>query len=146
MKQGKENRGVPHTLYRGTWVLTFHTAWQHGSPACFNPLYRGTWVLTFASVLSPGRGLSCWFQSAISRYLGSDATWYTRVVLATAWFQSAISRYLGSDTACVIRVKAWRKQCFNPLYRGTWVLTLKHYPQWLLPGRVSIRYIAVLGL
>ena len=85
-------------LYRGTWVLTYNVAvvvpgqemfqsaisrylvsnlgslnfcWVHF--ASFNPLYRGTWVLTGGRQENdscPALG----FQSAISRYLGSDPT------------------------------------------------------------------------
>ncbi len=37
-------------------------------------------------------------------------------------FQSAISRYLGSDIG-QRSAYVWHGGCFNPLYRGTWVLT-----------------------
>ena len=108
----------------------------------FNPLYRGTWVLTILVLVL--QGPSYGFQSAISRYLGSD---------------------------CLARISLVRCPAgsFNPLYRGTWVLTPEGYLSLQVDRlfqsaisrylgsdlalqilqmnllAVSIRYIAVLG-
>ena len=60
-------------------------------------------------------------------------------------FQSAISRYLVSDAVvvCSVVVAGIR---FNPLYRGTWVLREGQVLRsWSKVNVVSIRYIAVLG-
>ncbi len=60
-------------------------------------------------------------------------------------FQSAISRYLVSDAVvvCSVVVAGIR---FNPLYRGTCFPTFLKNKAIPVEGRwVSIRYIAVLG-
>ena len=62
------------------------------------------------------------FQSAISRYLGSDVQAKTACIGGESRFQSAISRYLGSDVFNLLEYGA-AIIGFNPLYRGTWVLT-----------------------
>ena len=57
---------------------------------------------------------------------------------------SAISRYLGSDATLVALPRLFSHR-FNPLYRGTWFPTTVHLLGSLGPHAVSIRYIAVLG-
>ena len=59
-------------------------------------------------------------------------------------FPSAISRYLVSNLIeCDTEDK--REASFHPLYRGTWFPTAGYNPCNAHAGKVSIRYIAVLG-
>ena len=108
-----------HPLYRGTWTPTVTSGQFQNGKESFNPLYRGTWFPTRLSDFS-SYNYRTEFQSAISRYLVSNATFPENSALAFQEFQSAISRYLVS----------------NALRGG--LIGLAAY-------RVSIRYIAVLG-
>ena len=84
----------------------------------FHPLYRGTWYLTRRGTVK-----------AILVLLGFHplyrGTWYLTDI---SWLDESYS----SD-------------CFHPLYRGTWYLTGDLSGEELRE-RVSIRYIAVLGI
>ena len=84
------------------------------------------------------------FQSAISRYLVSDAVVVCSVVVAGIRFNplyrgTCFPTYDEKSTAT-------RRIGFNPLYRGTWVLREGQVLRsWSKVNVVSIRYIAVLG-